>query len=253
MRILFLLLFFSLSTAGQAQNRYWVHSPQVVLPRGINTIEMLHVDFDTRLLGTKIQPGQVVGYTSEMPLIRSVRYGLALVKSEEAYGAGRYAEAAALVEEAYQKEPDNPFILNQLARALYRTDAQKPRAHTLYQQLVNRVRSAVPASDSAVVVDAQFAEAYWKLGTLHMDNAQWAEALLCISQAVLAAPTDLYAGSKLQEQMLQYQTECLFELGEADLCRQFGQQTLRLFPRNTYVRPYLARLPRLAPGKIRRK
>lgn len=48
----------------------------------------------------------------------------------------------------------------------------------------------------------------------------------------------------LREQILQYQTECFANLHNAKLCRYFGQRTLHFFPKNQYVKRYLAALPR---------
>ncbi|MET4105420.1 hypothetical protein [Hymenobacter sp. UYP22] len=236
------LLLCTVSASAQAPVRYWVHGQRAVLPVSINTIELLHVEFDSTLFNKQVEVGQVIGHTTGQPLIRSVRYGLQLLKSEELYADGSYSEAATVLEEAFAKEPTNPFILNQLARSLYRTDKTKPRAYTLYQQLVQQLASVVPAHDSILTADAQFSEAYWKLGTLYMDNQQWPEALLSISQFLVATPEETYAGTPLHEQVLNYQTECLYELKEVTLCRQFGKQAMQLFPSNRYVQPYLAKL-----------
>jgi hypothetical protein len=53
----------------------------------------------------------------------------------------------------------------------------------------------------------------------------------------------------MREQILQYQTECFSHLGNAPLCRYFGQRTLQAFPENQYVTQYLAKLPPPVPKK----
>ncbi|TGE21879.1 tetratricopeptide repeat protein [Hymenobacter aquaticus] len=228
---------------GYGQSNYRLYGPQAALPKHINTINIIHVEFDTTLIGSRVEAGQTVGQADQTPLVRSARYGLQILDSEAAYEQGQYARAAALLEEAGQREPQNPFVTYQLARALYKIDDSKPRAYTLYQRLITQLDGAVPQNDSTLNVDVWFAEAYWKLGTLYMDNQQWPEAILSISQFLLAAPKPAYAGTPLHEQVLAYLTECFYHVGDAAMCRHYGQLTLQMFPRNSYVKPYLAHLP----------
>ena len=149
-----------------------------------------------------------------------------------------------MLEEAVLQEPDNPFIIYQQARCLYRNEATKPRAYQLYQRLVKQLDTAVPPGPADLNADAWFVEAYWKLGTLYMDHAQWSKAIFSISQFLLVAPREQYAGTLLHEQILNYLTEAFSRLSDAKMCRHFGQLTLKDFPKNQYVRPYLARLPK---------
>lgn len=250
----YLVLFFlMLSVAALGQSRYYIYGPQAALPKPINTVNLIHVDFDTTLIGRRIEQGQTIGQTDEKPLVRSARYGLHILDSEEAYEQGQYARAAAVLEEAGQREPQNPFVMYQLARALYKLDESKPRAYTLYQRLLTQLDAAVPQNDSTLNVDVWFAEAYWKLGTLYMDNQQWDEAIRSISQFLLAAPEQHYVGTALHEQILAYQTECFYNIGDREMCRYYGQRTLQLFPKNQYVKPYLAKLNRAASPAATKK
>ncbi|RAK66735.1 hypothetical protein DLM85_10990 [Hymenobacter edaphi] len=231
----------------RGQSRYYFRNADVALPRRINTVVLTSVDFDSTLLNTEVNPGQIIGQVTAQPLVRSARYGLAIIDSEQAYETGDFPRAAKLLETAALHEPDNPFITYQLARALYKTDATKPRAYTLYQRLITQLDAAVPATDSAVAVDVHFVEAYWKLGTLHMDNEQWPEAILSISRFLLGAQTLDYLDATIREQALGYLTECFFAIHDAEKCRYFGQRVLKLNPKNQYVRPYLAALAKPAP------
>ncbi|WP_303310232.1 tetratricopeptide repeat protein [Hymenobacter sp. BT730] len=180
-------------------------------------------------------------------MIRSVRYGLQLIDSEAAYEKGQYAAAAAALEEAGQREPQNPFVIYQLARSLYKLDDSKPQAYTLYKRLITQLDEAGSQNDSTLNVDVWFAEAYWKLSTLYMDNQQWPEAVVSISQFLLAAPEEDYKGTPLQEQVLAYLTECFYSMSDRQMCQYYGELTLKLFPQNQYVKPYLAELRRTAP------
>lgn len=232
---------------AHGQSRFYLFTEQIALPVDINTMNMLHVEFDTTLIGSTVKQGQTIAQVDSGPLVRSARYGMKLIAAEDEYAAGRYTQSAALLEEAAQREPANPFITYQLARSLYRNDATKPRAFQLYQRLVRQLNAAVPMPDSVLNTDVWFAEAYWKLGTLYLDRAQWAEAARSIAQFQIAAPLGEYEGTSLHEEILGYLTECFYQLHDAGLCRHFGDLTLKYFPQNQYVRPYLAHLPKLQP------
>lgn len=246
------LLLWLLPLLAAAQSKYSFRNDDVVLLRRFNTVAFTRIDFDSVLVaGRTINKGQEMRHVAETPLIRSVRYGLALIDSEKAYEAGDFVQSARLLETAAQREPDNPFITYQLARALYRTDATKPRSHTLYRRLVSQLDGAMPPNDSTVVVDMGFVEAYWKLGTLQMDNEQWPDAILNISRFVLGAQSLDYLDASIHEQALGYLAECFFMVRDADMCRYFGQRTLKLYPRNQYVREYLTALPKPAAAKPR--
>ncbi|MCB2376221.1 hypothetical protein LGH70_01415 [Hymenobacter sp. BT635] len=251
-RLLALLLL--LAVPGFSQSQYYLYGNVAVLPRQINTVNLIHVNFDSSIRkGDTIEKGQRIGTTSLTPKVRSARYGLQILDSEAAYKKGDYATAAAVLEDAAQQEADNPFISYQLARALYKMDASKPRAYTLYQRLITQLDKAGETNDSTLNVDVWFAEAYWKLGTLYMDNAQWPEAILSISQGIIAAPKEDLANTPLQEEMLAYLTECFYHIGDRAMCQHYGQLTLKLFPQNQYVKPYLAQLRRTAPPQAQKK
>ncbi|GAB3648773.1 hypothetical protein GCM10027594_24200 [Hymenobacter agri] len=229
---------------GHGQSRFYLYSEDIALPARINTIALLHIDFDTTLhVGNTVAKGQSIGQTNQLPLVRSVRYGMKIIASEDAYAAGDFATAAHVLEEATRHEPANPFITCQLARSLYRNEATKPRAYELYQRLIRQIEASVPRNDTILYVDAWFAEAYWKLGTLYLDHARWADAVRSISQFLAATSRAEYAATPLYEEILGYLTESFYQLGDAKLCRHYGQLTLKFFPHNQYVLPYLAHLP----------
>ena len=242
-----LLLLVLPALPGHGQSRFYLYTDDIALPVHVNTIALLHVDFDTTLhVGTTVVEGQQIGRADLHPLVRSVRYGLKIIASEEAYAAGDFTTAANELEEAARREPANPFITYQLARSLYRNEAAKPRAYELYQRLMRQVEAGVPRNDSVLYVDAWFSEAYWKLGTLYLDHARWGDAVRSINQFLAATSRSDYATTLLYEQILGYLTESFYQLGDAKLCRHYGQLTLKHFPANQYVRPYLARLPKAA-------
>jgi len=238
---LFILTIYSLITTNSwAQTRYVLYGNYKVLPPSYNTVAIFHVDFDTTLhVGSAVGPGRPIGYESDRPLVRSVRYGMKLIASEEAYDAGQYADAAKVLEEAARAEPGNPFITYQLARSLYRLE-DREHAYPLYVKLVEQLDKAMPAADSVLTVDVWFVEAYWKLATLNLDMADWPNAIHNMARFMAAADPQFYEKTLLHEQMLGYLTESFYHLNDREMCQFYYAETLRRFPKNQYVKQYQA-------------
>jgi hypothetical protein len=97
-----------------------------------------------------------------------------------------------------------------------------------------------------VSVYIPFFEAYFKLATLELDNAQWLAASCSLSRAAGALHSMSDAISEnllLRERIRQYQTECFSHMHNAPLRRHFGLRTLKFYPDNQFVSSYLAALP----------
>ncbi len=226
---------------------YFFLSPNCGLPVRITTINMLHCDADSLVIGTKVYPGMAIGHMQSLPAIRSIYYGAALTASEAAYDAGQFAQAAALLTEAVEHEPTNLFLLNAYARALYQINETKPQSYTAYQAFFRAQQADYTPASNELAVDGWFLEAYWKFGTLCLDNAQWAQAVASIEQFLAGYDRIDAPNPQLLEQALGYLTEAFFQLHKAELCRYYGQRTLKLYPTNQYVKRYLAALPKPAP------
>jgi hypothetical protein len=187
-----------------------------------------------------------------VPLAVASPHPIEVAESERAYTDGHYEEAAALVADAAKLTPADPNVLYCYARALYRNPDTREQSYPVYQRLV-AVLDAYGREDAhTVTVYMPFLEAYFKLATLQLDAQQWAAASYNLSRAAAALQTTPEAAAEnagLREQILQYQTECFANLQQTELCRYFGQRTLRFFPANQYVKPYLAALPRPKPKR----
>lgn len=198
--------------APKLVNGYQFLTPNCALPPRIHLITMAHSDADTSLVvGTTVLPGMVVARIQPLPAIRSVYYGTELAKSEAAYAAGNFAEAASLLREAVGHEPDNAFVLNAYARALYQVNETKPASYLAYQALFRAQRAEYTPKPEELVVDCCLMEAYWKYGTLCLDNGEWTQAVAAIEQFLagydrIDAPNPL-----LLEQALGYLTEAFFQ------------------------------------------
>lgn len=96
-----------------------------------------------------------------------------VAESMRAYEDGHYADAAQLVTAAAQLEPTDPTILNCYARALYHQGEEgRRRSYPIYQRLIGLLDHYGREDKFSVAVYTLFLEAYFKLATLQLDNAQ---------------------------------------------------------------------------------
>jgi len=164
-----------------------------------------------------------------------------LVEAEMLYGKQDYAAALAALEPAYREEPTNPFVLEAYGRALYR-QRERTRAFDVYRRLVDLLdsewRSDAPA---AVTVDVWFVDAYWKVGTLHIDRAEWERAAFEISRALAGGSMwERLAG----DQALSYLVRAYHEMDRRDVARYYAERALERNPRNMFAKRYLDPLSR---------
>ena len=186
--------------------------------------------------------GQAVRIVHETPrpARRSAGHHEALTRAERLYEQRQFVEVIARLEPLAADEPTNPFILDLYARALFWTD-DRPRSFDVYRDVVRLVDAAAEAPAGVVPIDRRFVDAYWKLGLLHLDRGEWERAAFEISRALASGLFD----QKALDMALSYLTEAYFHLDDTTVARYYGDETLRRNPANTYVRPYLSRIPAL--------
>jgi len=188
-----------------------------------------------------------VAVPKQAPIVPASPHPIEVAESARAYDDGKYGDAASLVAEAASLVPADPTVLYCYARALYRGPSTREQSYPVYKRLVTLLDAYGRESPQAATVYLVFWEAYFKLATLQLDREQWADASYNLSRAAAALQTMQKvrdANPGLREQILQYQTECFAHLRQPAVCRYFGRRTLRFFPKNRYVLPYLAALPR---------
>lgn len=181
------------------------------------------------------------------PIVPAAPHPIEVAESERAYTDGQLDYAASVVAEVAKLEPADPAVLNCYARALYRGTDTRDLSYPVYQRLIALLDIYGRENPYTVTVYLPFLEAYFKLATLQLDKQQWASASYNLSRAAAALQTmpEMAADNALlREQILQYQTECFANLHNPTLCRYFGQRTLKFYPKNQYVKPFLAALPR---------
>jgi tetratricopeptide (TPR) repeat protein len=183
----------------------------------------------------------------QAPIVPASSHPTEVAASERAYESGKYAEAAAVLAKAANLDSVDPTVLYHYARALYRNPSTKHLSYSAYKRLIGLLDKYGREDQHTVAVYLLFWEAYFKLATLQLDMAQWAAASYNLSRAATALQSLREvrdANEHLREQILQFQTEYFAHLNNPTMCRYFGQRTLRLFPGNRYVQPYLATLPK---------
>lgn len=187
-----------------------------------------------------VKPGKPFLKMQELPSRLSEKHHETIMKARKLYARQQYWEAAALLRPALQDEPGNLFIMEDLARTLFRIEAERPESFRLYKQLVDRLDTQLGEKDRPGVIslDAWFREAYWKLGCLYLDRREYEKAVFEISRALMLIPRT----GPHYEQALSYLCEAYYHLGNYRFAQYLGHRVLEINPNNKYVLEYLSKM-----------
>ena len=234
---LFISLLFFITINAQCQ--YDLRNPDIALSQNVNSIRLIHLESNIKS-GTSVDIGDIAGTVAPLPEPLSQKYNDEINKSKAYYINEDFIKAAQVLKKAVRKEPDNPFILNEYARALYWIHGKKNESYMVYQNLIGRLDVLHNNSDTLIAIDIWFREAYWKLGVLHMDYGYWDNAFYEINRFMMSIQGE--NGTEIYDLALSYLTECAFELGDIELCKHFASRALFYNPNNEYVKHYLAQI-----------
>ena len=215
---------------------YNLENPDVPVRSNITHYDFVHVD-QTVETNSDVVTDQVIGKISPFPSVLSDGFQEELILSRQYYNQGDFHSAQRILIKAIKKEPDNKFILEAYARALYWIDDKKDLSYATYKRLIELIDLDNGKTDTVLTVDLWFREAYWKLGTLHMDNKKWTEAFEEISRFMMCIHD--MKGTPVYIQALEYLTECAFMTNSRPLCEHLANRTLLYDPANDNVKYYL--------------
>lgn len=188
-------------------------------------------------LNPAVEPGDSVnvhspiGTIEQIPAVQSVKHQELLNTARRLYDRRRFEAAADTLRPALREEPDNPFILNEFARALFQVDSRRPESARVYQQLIPLLTTQAAPPPNAIVTDLWFTDAHWKLAMLYMDIGAYGAALAELVKVALAGNPD----PRAREQLYAYLAETFFFLRDMKAAEWYVQETLQLNRRNRYV------------------
>jgi tetratricopeptide (TPR) repeat protein len=163
-----------------------------------------------------LEGGQFMGRVQEAPSRFSDKHDDSIKKAEELYSEKRFHEAAQMLYSALQDEPENLFILNELARTLFWIKEKRPESLDLYKKLISLLDAPSEDKDNTIVIDMWFSEAYWKLGCLYLDRKEYEKAIFEITRGMFAVAcirTQRPTYEQVYEQQLSYLCEAYYFLG----------------------------------------
>jgi len=203
-------------------------------------VNLIHVDYTNfnKNVGDSIYRGEKIGEIQAEPESYSEHFDTEIKQSTQYYKLKQYNKAIEILKKPMLEEPGNFFILNSYARACYWEE--KEESFKAYKTLVNMLDSVYQMTESKIPVDLWFREAYWKLGTLYMDNSMFDQAYPEISRSMICMQ-DL-KGDSIYCQALEYLTECAYMMGDDELARHLANRTLFYDPGNVYAAGIIKKL-----------
>ncbi|MBL7105089.1 MAG: hypothetical protein ISS18_12235 [Bacteroidales bacterium] len=219
--------------------QYNLRNPDIATKISVKKIDLIHLISPNEDV-QDVEIGDLIGTVAPIPKKLSDKFDEQIKESKNFYSNQQFEKASKILERPSKIESMNPFILNEYARALYRIESKSDICYETYKKLIGIFDSTYHNSDTIIVIDIWFREAYWKLGTLHMDNNNWSDGFYEINRFLCSIQNE--KGKPVYEQALSYLTECAYEMGERELCLHFANRVLFYNPENEYVKYYLTRI-----------
>jgi len=243
--LILLIVTFNFLTANCQEKKYVV--PDIPLMNEWHDVDLYHVSYaNSKIsLGDTIHAGDTIGEIQKDPESFSDYYDAEIKQSIYYYNQKEYQKAIDILKIPLEKEPANLFVLNNYARACYWINSEE--SYKVYQKIVNSLDSTYKNIGHKVPIDLWFGEAYWKLGTLHLDYSKFDKAYYEISRSMVAMQ-DL-KGESIYCQALEYLTECAYMMKDEGLTRHLANRTLYYDPKNEYATTILQQMKRQKMSK----
>ena len=235
-KILLFVLMTNISLTIIGQNKY--ENPDIPLVDSFTAFRFLNVIGDPTKDSAIVSIGEDIGKVAPYPEKLSDKYDEKIRLSEKYYQIGDYYHAKSVLDEPLKHEPNNPFILDTYARAAYNFD--KNESFRVYKILISNLDKEYNSSKTRPAISMWFREAYWKLGTLYMDNSKWDDAYYEISRFMGSIQEQI--GSPIYIQALEYLTECAYMQYNDELAKYLGGRVLKYDPTNEYVNNILKKI-----------
>ncbi|MDR6563138.1 MULTISPECIES: hypothetical protein [unclassified Arcicella] len=253
-RLLLFILFATIFNV-KSQSKIMLRLGYVPVSANIKFTRYNNIILNDSLENKNVEVGVIFGKTAPFPNVLSKKFDKTIKQSQVFYKRRDFVNAYKILEKAYKEEPNNLFVLENYAKALYKIDKLKAKSFEVYKSLieksdkinigrdslliVKKEGQLIPQSnDEILLIDAWFPEAYWKLGTLYMDEMNWEKAMIEIGR-FLHLCTDNNENKAVLEQAMAYLAECAFELHNEELTSLYVKKTLAINANNTYVKNFI--------------
>jgi hypothetical protein len=211
---------------------------------------------------------QYLGSAEEMPDVLSKKYNMLINKSIKLYNNKNYEQAAKVLEIVVKNEPNNPFVLNYYARALYwfdnnnsykyykklieildnqdtgnkylkikndKKNLSKIENEKLKKEIKEVSNDIAKIGNNKIIIDYWFMEAYWKLGTLYLDRGDFLRGVYEITRS-MSTSMDY---KLLREQAYNYLCESYCFLKKPELANYCAEKVFKINPDNKYILKFL--------------
>jgi len=232
--LILFLVYLTVNVYGQQLYR----NPDIPLSNSMGIFRIIHVVSSQKSETYDANIGEKIGTVEKYPEKLSDKFDREIRLSINYYGNKNFDSARTILESAMIIESKNPFILDNYARACYYVD--RPTSFNVYKKLISQLDSTYQNSDSLTVVDIWFRDAYWKLGTLYMDNKEWRNAYYDISRFLGAIQES--KGKKVYIQALEYLTECAFNSYDDKLADYLANRVLVYDKQSEYAHKVLTEI-----------
>lgn len=249
----FVTIFLSILLSGSLSANTKCGDDQQFNPFHNLTVYYLHINtYESIKPGVDVNEYQNIGTVQALPKVLT-KNDAKFEEANKSYAAGQYDKAAKAYIELYQLDKTNKFVINGLARTYYKMPNFRGHSIRAYLDLMRLIDETSPNAKSnanlpanrpqeiskSMVIDPWFIEAYWKLGTLHLDYEEYEKAIIQMSKIYFfefnktkdIVPSD----RNMALQLFSYLAEAYYRLDHREANQYFYCRAKEIDPKNSYV------------------
>lgn len=143
-------------------------------------------------------------------------------RAQAFYNESKFQEALAEGEGLLQRQPENIYAIELLARIHYRMNQDYRKridlAKPLYEELIQRLQSVEISDDidPKTVIYYDMVDVYWKLGTLYLDQEKYDRAIVNIYRAMYVFKATNTQNPRAWFQMNLYLVEAFYKTNDKE-------------------------------------